>query len=425
MIQPRRVALIAGIILALTSFSGSVHAQEEPVLTLPKALMRIRAYWLPQLRAGVIDAHAAEQLARTAYYPSLNVNIGESRSPLNESPGITVRRTQVTLSEHLIQVSNWVSMSARKADELAAEWNISSQIFSLLESGIQTFFDRLNTRQKIEIQERRIDRLERTVRLLKEVSRLGLVDDSERLAAESDLQAARVQLIELKSSLSLIDQDLKVAMGLGPEVVLQLSHTPGQESTSSDQKTEDWNHALERQPSIQALSNQRDAADLDRRSYALDWIPTVDANIGLTQVNAGSPNDAYPATPAQVSATLTLNWSIFDQGARNVRKAQATQQSERIQSQMSAKRIELSNKLHSMRQLRELQAQTVQLDQVRLKITTEAYESAWALFAIGKKSFTALQAIEGALITTELDSVEAGYRLEALKSRIQLWNGQF
>jgi len=422
-----RSSLHGCLLFVVTVFghSNAVLAEDQPPpLGLPDVVGKIREYWRPQLASGVIDASALESIAKTSLYPSFTMTSSQSYGPLNSMPAQIQRSSQLLLVGHVIQPSNWAQISAAQSGTKAAQLGVEGQLFTLAQNGIQTFYAYLETQKESELQDRQIDRLKRTVDFLKEATKVVLNDEADLLAAEAELKAAEFQKNVLKSNLELASRDLRIAMGMNESEPVTLNADLPDAGSSKTLLTMDWGPVLDRHPALRSLQEQQNSYSYQYRAYGYSWLPNLDANLGYSRNGALSPFGNTGSAPNELSAGITLTWSIFDQGVRIANASQSNAHRNLAESQRFDQKRQFADTVTWLKNSYSLQSEAVKLNDARLDLANQSYEAAWTLFSIGKKSFTSLQVTEDLLISTELDSARTRIQLASTISTLKLWGGE-
>ena len=364
-------------------------------------------YWAARIRSGLVDSEAQRDLARSVFHPSLVGTVSSKKDVLSNSATETTSDGKIGLAQTLLNLSQSSTIEAKERSHQAAQSEMEDQLWGLMKAFLDQAQNLQIARAQSRILAERIERTQRTVELMKELSQFKVSSPSDVLNAQSDL--AQLRISDLENKLSVRNRALQIQAALGMdlnrEVNLNLGVPPKVERSQAV-----WAKWVEQLPSLQALRSRSMAAQLEAKSADREWIPNLGVSATYNQELAGYSNSTNPRGLV-VEGVLTV--PLYEQGTRYVRAQQARAQKDVLEARWESKRNEVSAEVHLLlEQIRTLE-ESLEFAAQRESHIRKAYQAAWAGFSLGKSSFLNLKDVERGLS-------EAQFQRESLRIELQM-----
>jgi NodT family efflux transporter outer membrane factor (OMF) lipoprotein len=273
------------------------------------------------------QARAAAQLARAAFAPSVGAGFSAERARSHSASGSTLANSGALALDASWEPDLWgrvrraaeagaASAQASAADLAAARLTIQAEL-------VQDYLQlRINDAQRALI-ERTTQGYEKALALTRSQYRAGVATQADVALAETTLQSARAQGIDLGVSRSQLEHAIAILTGRAPSA-LTIAPLPGGEIgvTLPDTPAGLPSALLERRPDIAAAERRAAAANAGIGVAQAAYFPslTLSASGGIVGASIAQLANA----PARIwSLGAELAQTLFDGGARRARTEQA------------------------------------------------------------------------------------------------------
>ena len=354
---------------------------QDPVLDDLQRQLVLGNHNLQAVAAQVRQAQAAVGTAQASLYPTVNANLGVSRS--ENTPG-TVTGTNYSLSAPVSwEVDLWGRVSGlnRVADARlqASREDLAGARLSAQSTMVQTYLALRSADQQLKVLDQAVVAYERSLQLTDYRYQAGVVSAADVAQAQLQLQTAQAQRLDVRTQRAQLGHALAVLVGQSPSA-LQLA------TRTTAMSVPDLPQSL----STALLLRRPDVAAAERR------VAAANAQVGVTQAaffpaltlsaNAGYRNQDWSslvgASNVFWSVGPTLVQSVFDGGLRRAARADALAArdvtvSAYRQTVLTAM-LELEDNLVAAVQLAtqaQVQAQALQAAQRNLAITEAQYRA--------------------------------------------------
>lgn len=370
----------------------------------------------PNIRARLGDYVAAKyrvDQALAPLLPQVASSVSTSRSQTttlstSSTTGITtstqVNRdfhetfaAQITLSQILFDFGkNAASIdAARKLSEVALE-DVELQRQLITQSVKQAYTNINFARRLIRVNEQALQRAELNLRSARGFFEVGTRPKSDVTRAEVDVANARVDVIRARNAERLARVALNTAMGVPADTATQVLDNLVYQPSTMD-RTRLMEEALRRRPESRQARLRAEAAEaLVRRTFR-DFFPDI--------TGSGAYGGVRTTLDEAWSATLSLQWSIFDGGNRLARYREARANYEAAQARVRATELDIQ------RDVEQTQI-TVSEAEERIQAAQKAVESAQENFRLAQGRFdagvgTILELTDAQLALTLAQNTEA------------------
>ena len=346
---------------------------------------------LPQLAASVSTSRSHATVVTQSSTTGLNSTV-ISRRDFGETFGM-----QLTLSQLLFDFGkNRASVdAARKLSEVALE-DVELQR-QLITQTVKQAYTNINFAQRlIRVNEQALQRADLNLRSARGFFEVGTRPKSDVTRAEVDVANARVDVIRARNAERLARVALNTAIGVRADTPTQVEDSLVYQPSTMD-RAKLMDEALRRRPEFRQAKLRAEAADALVRRSVRDFYPDVTgaAAYGATRTDL---NEAW-------SATLSLQWSIFDGGNRIARHREARANLEAAEARVRATDLDIQ------RDVEQAQIQVSEAEE-RIQAVQKAVESAQENFRLAQGRFdagvgTILELTDAQLALTQTQNTEA------------------
>jgi outer membrane protein TolC len=370
----------------------------------------------PNIRARLGDYAAAKyrvDQALSPLLPQLGASISTSRShstTISTSPvtglsstSVTSRdfgetfAAQMTLSQLLFDFGkNAASVdAARKLSEVALE-DVELQR-QLITQTVKQAYTNINFAQRlIRVNEQALQRAELNLRSARGFFEVGTRPKSDVTRAEVDVANARVDVIRARNAERLARVALNTAMGVRADTPTQVVDSLVYQPSSMD-GARLMDEALRRRPESRQAKLRAEAADALLKRTVRDFFPDI--------TGAAAYGGTRTVLDEAWSATLSLQWSIFDGGNRIARNREARANLDAAQARVRATELDIQ------RDVEQAQIQVNEAEE-RIQAAQKAVESAQENFRLAQGRFdagvgTILELTDAQLALTQTQNTEA------------------
>jgi outer membrane protein len=421
MSTPPVVTSLAGmVVLLFVAFTGAASAQAPPpspstptpappstqvagrVLTLEECIA-IALEAQPRIQATLSDYAAARYRVNQAFAPLLPQLSGLVSATKSNIPtvatnaagtNVTTVQTrnfgdsfvaQVQLSQLLFDFGKTLAATdaARKLAEVAVEdVELQRQLISLTVK--EAYTNTLFSQRLIRVQEQAVERAELNLRSAKGFFDVGTRPKSDVARAEVDVANARVDLIRARNALRNAIVALNIAMAIDvdspTQIVDNLIYTPvtiDRQLLRAD--------SLRQRPEYRQAKLRSAAAEATERQAFRNFFPDI--------TGSGAYGGAQTPLNESWSATLSLNWSLFDGGGRIARYNEAKANLEGARARVKSTELDI--------------IQNVEQAEIAVEEAQERIQAAQTLVASAQENFRLAQGRFDAGVGTILELTDA------------------
>ncbi|MBL8600815.1 MAG: TolC family protein [Myxococcales bacterium] len=374
----RMLALPGALLLPRVSAAQTVaQGPEAPparvasqTVSFVETLQRAREE-VPSVLTAIARARAAEaqiDTARAAYYPTLTLS-SSPRMSFSDSPFLPATATTQALRLQNFALAADVTAQARmtlydfgrtaanvsaaERGRRASDEDIRTAALTAMTQAAQQYITVLNDREAVTNARAVVAQREAQLQIAEGLVRNGARPPIERIRAEVNLDAARLDLVSTEAREETDRATLAAAIGLDPVVTVDVAPLPEDAFAVDDDPARAAQLALAARPEFAAArarleqaQAQRDASQAQRRPTLA---ATAQAGASYTEVVTGR---GLGGLSENASAGLSLSWPVFDATARaniqvaerNVATAQATLDAQSLQVRAAAVQAALATR---------------------------------------------------------------------------------
>ncbi len=336
---------------------------------------------LQAMAALVRQAQAAVGTAQASLFPTVNANLGVSRS---ENTPATVTGTNYSLSAPVAwELDLWGRVSGlnRAADARlqASREDLAAARLSAQSTLVQTYLSLRSADQQLAVLDQAVQAYEKSLQLTDYRYQAGVVSAADVAQAQLQLQTAQAQRLDLRTQRTQLGHALAVLVGKSPSALSLATRT--QALTVPDLPPSLSTALLLRRPDVAAAERRVAAANAQVGVTQAAFFPTLtlSANTGYRNQDLGS---LVGASNVFWSVGPSLVQSVFDGGLRRAARADALAARDASvaayrQTALTAMQ-ELEDNLVAAAQLAlqaQVQAQALQAARRNLSITEAQYRA--------------------------------------------------
>jgi NodT family efflux transporter outer membrane factor (OMF) lipoprotein len=277
---------------------------------------------LQAMAALVRQAQAAVGTAQASLYPTVNANLGVSRS---ENTPATVTGTNYSLSAPMsweLDVWGRVSGLNRAADARlqASREDLAAARLSAQSTLVQTYLSMRSADQQLAVLDQAVLAYEKSLQLTDYRYQAGVVSAADVALAQLQLQTAQAQRLDLRTQRTQLVHALAVLVGKSPSALALAPSTPTWGVPDLPQSLS--TALLLRRPDVAAAERRVAAANAQVGVTQAAFFPTLtlSANAGYRNQDFGS---LVGASNVFWSVGPSLVQSVFDGGLRRAARADA------------------------------------------------------------------------------------------------------
>src|SRR5438552_4762564 len=333
---------------------------------------------LPQL-SGLVSASRSESTSVTTTLAGRNIDSIQSRQF-----GDTFL-AQVQLSQLLFDFGKTLAATdaSRKLAEVAVEdVELQRQLIALAVKDAYT--NTLFSQRLIRVQEQAVERAELNLRSAKGFFDVGTRPKSDVARAEVDVANARVDLIRARNALRTAIVALNIAMAIDVDSPTQIVDNLIYQPVTLDRQLLRADSLRQRPEYRQAKLRAAAAEALERQTFR-NFFPDV--------TGSGAYGGAQPQFNESWSATLSLNWSLFDGGNRIARYQEAKANVEGARARVKSTELDI--------------IQNVEQAEIAVEEAQERILAAQTLVASAQENFRLAQGRFDAGVGTILELTDA------------------
>jgi outer membrane protein TolC len=380
-------ALAVMLTLVILFSTQCSAAQEIPAsLTMGQAVARaLQANpQLAAIRAQILGAEFGERSARSAFGPALSASYGMS---YDDKPIVGRDRDIWTLNINLSQplFTGWRLLSTYQRAALIQEQletRLTATELQLILTVQEHFLNLLKAREQIRSAQDSVIRLQSHLQRAQAFYDVGLQPRVDVLSAEVELAQARQEL--LMSQNTVLTQTAKLNTLLNLDLEDQVDYVGKLAYLPYEPDLQDcWDKALANRPDILLSIKAEEIATKDLKITASAFYPQVKAELDYYRRgnDPGVSGDGLRPEPWW-TASVGMQWQIFDWGKTRYAYAQARQNLYALRQETANLRLQVSYEVKSLHlKLREASA--------RIKVARKALEEAREAFRIAQARYQA------------------------------------
>jgi outer membrane protein len=345
---------------------------------------------LPQLSASVSTSRSQTTVLSTA---TSGTTVA---TPVSRDFGQTLS-AQVILSQLLFDFGKNAATTeaARKLADVALE-DVELQR-QLITQSVKQQYTNINFAQRlIRVNEQALQRAELNLRSARGFFEVGTRPKSDVTRAEVDVANARVDVIRARNAERLARVALNTAMGVRADIPTQVLDNLVYQPSNID-RVRVVDEAQRRRPESRQARLRAEAAEAQTKRTFRDFFPDV--------TGSGAYGGVRNALDEAWSATLSLQWSIFDGGNRIARYREAKANFDAAQARVRATELDIQREV-------EQAVITVTEAEERIQAAQKSVESAQENFRLAQGRFdagvgTILELTDAQLALTQAQNTEA------------------
>jgi outer membrane protein TolC len=373
-------------------------------------------YWGSRVKGGVIDAQAAYDLAKANLFPLISGTVVSEDDIVPAPPTGFYTGGNITLTQQLVNLSQWANIHAKKLSEKAAQLDFEDQLLTLMKASTKAYFDYLDLVEKLKLLQKRVSRIEKSVTLSKELNRLRLADSSSIYLAQADKAQLDITITNTQANSQSNLNLLAASIGMGNQKLdLDDNNNPRVNGDISH-----WSEKIEDLPGIQVLRAKAEAAGATATSVREQRLPALSFSGYYGQLNA---TEGIAQTNGVGLVLFTLNIPIFDQGMTSIQAQQAESQKSVNESLVFSKREQIMAEVKNLLNQWQVDEKILDLAKGRLENAQHGYDSVVTLFSFGKASFVAVKDSETSLVDSEIQLETIQKKIAEEKTVLQLLDG--
>ena len=358
----------------------------------------------PRIQATLADYAAARYRVNQAFSPLLPQLSGLVSATRSNIPTVTTSATtganltvvqtrqwgesfvaQVQLSQLLFDFGKALAATdaARKLAEVAVEdVELQRQLISLTVK--EAYTNTLFSQRLIRVQEQAVERAELNLRSAKGFFDVGTRPKSDVARAEVDVANARVDLIRARNALRTAIVALNIAMAIDVDSQTQIVDNLIYQPVTLDRQ-QLRGDSLRQRPEYRQAKLRAAAAEATERQTFRNFFPDV--------TGTGAYGGAQTPLNESWSATLSLNWSLFDGGNRIAKYQEAKANLEGARARVKSTELDI--------------IQNVEQAEIAVEEAQERIQAAQTLVASAQENFRLAQGRFDAGVGTILELTDA------------------
>ena len=345
----------------------------------------------PQLGASISTSSSRATVVTTS--PTTGANIAS----IQEREFGQTLAAQLTLSQLLFDFGKNAASTdvARKLSEVALE-DVELQR-QLITQTVKQAYTNINFAQRLQrVAQQSLERAELNLRSARGFFDVGTRPKSDVTRAEVDVANARVDVIRARNAERLGRAALNVAMGVPADTPTQVVDSLVYQPSNLD-RARLMDEAQRRRPESRQARLRAEAAEALVRRTTRDFFPDITgaAAYGGTRT---SFDEAW-------SATLSLQWSIFDGGNRIARNREARANLDAAQARVRATELDIQREVEQAQISVSEAEERIQAAQVAVESAQENFRLAQGRFDAGVG--TILELTDAQLALTQAQNTEA------------------
>ena len=346
---------------------------------------------LPQLSASISTSRSHSTVVTTSSLTGASI-AGVQEREFGQTLG-----AQMTLSQLLFDFGKTAASTdaARKLSEVALE-DVELQR-QLITQTIKQAYTNINFAQRLQrVAQQALERAELNLRSARGFFDVGTRPKSDVTRAEVDVANARVDVIRARNAERLGRAALNVAMGVPADTPTQVIDSLVYQPSKLD-RGRLMDEAQRRRPESRQARLRAEAAEALVRRTSRDFFPDITgaAAYGGTRT---SFDEAW-------SATLSLQWSIFDGGNRIARHREARANLDAAQARARATELDIQREVEQAQISVNEAEERIQAAQVAVESAQENFRLAQGRFDAGVG--TILELTDAQLALTQAQNTEA------------------
>jgi outer membrane protein len=346
---------------------------------------------LPQLSASISTSRSHSTVVTTSSLTGASI-AGVQEREFGQTLG-----AQMTLSQLLFDFGKTAASTdaARKLSEVALE-DVELQRQPITQT-IKQAYTNINFAQRLQrVAQQALERAELNLRSARGFFDVGTRPKSDVTRAEVDVANARVDVIRARNAERLGRAALNVAMGVPADTPTQVIDSLVYQPSKLD-RGRLMDEAQRRRPESRQARLRAEAAEALVRRTSRDFFPDITgaAAYGGTRT---SFDEAW-------SATLSLQWSIFDGGNRIARHREARANLDAAQARARATELDIQREVEQAQISVNEAEERIQAAQVAVESAQENFRLAQGRFDAGVG--TILELTDAQLALTQAQNTEA------------------
>lgn len=413
----RRALVRWFLVLALAPAGvGIGHAQPPAspaagrVLTLEEA-MATALERQPQIQARLYDYEAAKARVSQALAPILP-QIGSSWTAARDQSVTQITRGTRTLTRFQWDTSNtlkgtlsqklfdfgktWAATDAAKANAESSREDVELQRDLIVLNVKESYFNLLFSQRLVNVNQQALERAALNLRSAKGFFEVGTRPKSDVTRAEVDVANARLTVIQAKNAVRLARAALNTAMGIAvdspTEVKDILAFEPFPLEPSQLVK-----EALTRRPEYRQVKVRVEASEATLRETFRNFFPDLTGS-GFVGTTRADMNEIW-------ELGITLNWDIFDGGAKVARYREAKASLDASRARVHALELDIWKEVEQAHSDLVETEERIQAAQASVASAQENFRLAQGRFDAGVG--TILELTDAQLALTQAQSTEA------------------
>jgi outer membrane protein TolC len=364
--------LIAGVLLSSRAHAEEALRLEQAVRAALENNERARKTAMrPEQAAGQLDR------ARGAFFPTLTASgSGQYRFQEDRSGRSTTTNGTITLSQPILSPSAFPSYSQASHQLEAEKWGAVQDRRVLSFDTARSFLQTLTAERVFEAAARRLDRARANIANAEARAAAGLASTNDVTRAQLELATSAREVATAEGRVGTAYLNLGFLMGRrvspptpqGPVVLAPPDRTTQAAESFETNPENQVRAALDRRPDLRSAHERTEALRASAKEPYYRLAPTLSASAAVRVL----PDPLPTERGHEETATLNLQWNVFDAGFRyadmRTRKAQAESQA-------------LDESL-----LRRTIDNDIRVALVSLRASREAYKVADEAIAVAQKS---------------------------------------
>lgn len=295
----------------------------DPVLSQLMVQVASTNQTVAQAEAAYRQATASVKAAQAAYYPTLAVAPGITRSGVKQANSTTPLTTRSGESHNVTLTAGWepdfwglvhrqVEQGSATAGARAAD--LSTAILSAQAQLAQSYFQLRNADAERDILDRSVVNYRNTLDITRNQYAAGIVTDADVAAAESLWQSTQAQALDVGIARAQYEHAIAILVGQTPSQ-FSLAKVPAATDIPAVPTTGLPASLLERRPDVASAERQMIAANAAIGVAKAAYYPTLDLTAsGALQAAGLGP---WFSSPTRIwSLGSTLSETLFDGGKR-------------------------------------------------------------------------------------------------------------
>ena len=375
--------------------AGHIAMEKSPKLRLARALL-----------AG---AHGNTISAQSGLLPQVSVNASRNEvdvvrggsSSSGNSNGGGGYTASLSVSQLIFDFGHQLALTRQAiANEKAAFHGLSRAEQDVIFSTKAAFYTFTLDAALVTVQEANVKDRQAQLALAQARVDAGPGEPSDLITAKTNLAEATQQLVQARSTA--MSARIALALGMGIDPRTPVAAAESDEPKSNSDFTAYYNRALDFRPDLLQSIQQLRAAGFEVQAARTNDAPVIGLTAGFT---SNGKND--PTTNQTLSASLSVNWALFDGFNSHGKRLSAQADLETARATLAGLQLTIGSDVATAWSVLQFAEQRLPIAQSEETLATESLRVATGRYRAGIGSFLGVTDSEASLVTAQQSAASA------------------